>query len=144
MARFERMRRLPFPRSDVFDIVADIERYPEFVPGCRDARILERNGSILLVEQEMGLGGPWSWRFRTDARLERPSHIRVATQEHPFRHLDQRWLFEAIDDRATSLKLHVDYELRSRSLERVAGRLLEEGFERTLAAFAARAREQIR
>jgi coenzyme Q-binding protein COQ10 len=138
------MRQLPFRQPEVFDIVADIERYPEFVPGCRDARILERNGARLLVEQEMGLGGPWSWRFRTDARLERPSHIRIATQEHPFRHLDQCWLFEPIDHHATALRLQVDYELRSRTLERLAGRLLEEGFEQTLAAFATRAREQIR
>ena len=140
MPRFERSRDLPFPRPTVFDVVADIERYPEFVPGCRAARILERRGDWLEVHQELGAGG-WYWRFRTQAELARPERLHITTREHPFARLDQTWSLEAIDAERTRLRLRVDYRLRSALLERLASGAIEQGFVRTLGAFERRARQ---
>ena len=137
MPRFDFQRRVPFARADVFDIVADIESYPQFVPGCRAARILRRDGNRLRVEQELGLA-TWSWRFCTDAVLERPSRIAIRTREAPFARLDQVWQFQPLNGDATEVSLHVDYELRGRLLGRLVARLFDEGFHRTLHAFEQR------
>ena len=142
MPQFEFQRRVPFARADVFDIVADIESYPQFVPGCRAARILCRDGNRLRVEQELGLA-TWSWRFCTDAVLERPSRIAIATREAPFAHLDQVWQFRAANRGGTDVSLRVDYELRSRFLGHLATRLFDEGLRRTSRAFEQRIRQRL-
>lgn len=142
MSRFEYERLLPYPCPAVFDLVADVERYPEFLPGCRDARILRREGDLLVVEQELGLRG-WSWRFRTHARLERPHRITIRTREAPFDHLHQVWRFGEEAAERTRLSLEVDYRLRNALLRQLATGLFEEGFRRTLEAFEQRARERL-
>lgn len=142
MPRFEFERRLAYPRAAVFDLVADVERYPEFVPGCREASILRREGDELVVEQELGMRG-WSWRFRTHARLERPHRITIETREEPFEHLHEVWRFEEAADARTRVVLEVNYALRSPLLRALATGLFDDGFRRTLEAFERRARERL-
>ncbi len=142
MSRFELQRRVPFECAEVFDIVADVESYPEFVPGCRSARVVERDGDRLLVEQEMGVGG-WSWRFRTRAILSRPRRIDISTREAPFSHLDQVWRFEDAAGGGTRVVLEVDYRLRNPLLRGLVTGLFDEGFRRTVEAFERRMRERL-
>ncbi len=142
MAAIRIERILPYPRPDVFDLVADVERYPEFVPGCRDARITHREGDHLTVEQELGVRG-WTWRFATEARFERPKRIHITSRQAPFRYLDQEWRFDALGERETSIVLAVDYALRNPIVARLASTMFDEAFRRTLAAFEQRARQCI-
>lgn len=143
MSRFTYDRLLEFPREDVFAVIADVERYPEFLPGCRAARILEREGDDLLVEQELGIGS-WRWRFRTRAHLDAPHSIRIRSREAPFAHLDQCWRFEQRPDGHCRVSLEVDYELRSVALRAFATRLFDEAFRRTALAFEQRLRQRHR
>lgn len=142
MPYFEFSCEVPFDRPPVFDVVADVASYPEFVPGCRDARILRHTGEWLEVEQVMGLGA-WSWRFRTEATLRRPERITITTRESPFDHLHQVWRFVDVPGRGTTVLLEVDYELRSPFLRRLVTRLFDEGFRRTLQAFERRIRDRL-
>lgn len=140
MPRFQYERVLPYPREAVFDLVADVERYPEFLPGWREARILERRDNQLLVEQELG-GMGLSFRFRTSARLDRPDGIRIETREHPFRHLDQAWRFQARPTGGSRVVLDVDYALGDLPLRSMLSGLFDWGFRQTIQAFEKRARE---
>lgn len=142
MPEFSYERRLPYPREPVFDLVADVERYPEFLPGWRSSRIVDRSGDRLTVEQTLG-GRGFQWRFRTTAALDRPAGIRIETREHPFEFLDQRWRFEAVGDHATRVTLDAAYELRGLPLRRLVALVFDEGFRRTLRAFEARARDKL-
>jgi coenzyme Q-binding protein COQ10 len=142
MAGFSYSRRVPYPRPGVFDIVADIERYPDFLPGVREARILSGSCDRLRVEQQVGIAS-WTWRFRTEAVLSRPETVRITTDEAPFRHLDQVWRFHEADDGATSVSLVIDYDLRSAMLQRLAGGLFEDTFRRMIAAFEARLHQRL-
>ncbi|MDX1610555.1 MAG: type II toxin-antitoxin system RatA family toxin [Halofilum sp. (in: g-proteobacteria)] len=142
MSRLQFQRRVPYERAGVFDIVADVERYPEFIPGCRSARIVERDGDRLLVEQEMGVGA-WSWRFRTRATLSRPGRIEITTREAPFSHLDQVWRFEDLATGGTRVLLDVDYRLRNPLLRGLVSSLFAEGFRRTVAAFERRLHQRL-
>ena len=135
-------RRLPYASEPVFDLVADVERYPEFVPGWRRARIVSRDGNVLMVEQSLGVRG-FTLQFRTEAVLDRPRSIRIQTREHPFRFLHQVWRFEPVGDAATRLSLEADYELRGLPMRRLISVVFDEGFRRAYRAFEERARETL-
>lgn len=141
MSRFEYERLIPYPCAAVFDLVADVEQYPQFVPGCLAARIVRREGELLVVDQELGLRA-WSWRFRTHARLERPHRITIETREDPFDHLHQVWRFSEASG-GTRVALEVDYALRSPLVRQLATGLFDEGFRQTLRAFERRAHERL-
>lgn len=142
MPHFRFERHLPYPREPLFDLVADVEAYPEFLPGWRAARIVRREPAGFIVEQELGIRA-WSWRFRTRARFERPERIAIESREAPFVHLEQEWRFAEHGDCGTGIVLEVDYALRGSLLRHLVRQLFDEGFRRTLGAFEARARATI-
>jgi coenzyme Q-binding protein COQ10 len=97
MPRVERTVRSPYPAEALFDIAADIVRYPEFVPGFVSARILDRragrDGETLWVEQKVGLAG-LALRFVSVARLRRPRSIEIESEKAPFGRIGIEWRFE--------------------------------------------------
>lgn len=140
MPKFTYQRRVPFAAEPVFEIVADVERYPLFVPGWQRARILERHDNVLTVEQTLG-GWGVRWNFRTRAVLDRPEQIRIETKEHPFEHLSQLWRFEPIDEHHTLVSLEADYALADLPLRGLLTMVFDRGVGRTLDAFENRAHE---
>ena len=135
-------RVLPFPQADVFDLVADVERYPEFLPGWQAARILRRDGDRLLVDQALG-GMGVRQRFQTRAHLERPERITIEGDQAPFRRLHQTWEFIPEGEQTTVLRFCVDYSLRGVLLGRVIDRFCEHVFRETVDAFVRRARARL-
>lgn len=140
MPKFTYQRRVPFAAEPVFEIVADVERYPLFVPGWQRVRILERHDNVLTVEQTLG-GWGVRWNFRTRAVLDRPEQIRIETKEHPFKHLSQLWRFKPIDDHHTLVSLEADYALADLPLRGLLTMVFDRGVGRTLDAFENRAHE---
>lgn len=140
MPRFAYQRRVPFAAGPVFDIVADVERYPLFLPGWQRARILERHDNVLTVEQTLG-GWGLRWDFRTRAVLDRPDQIRIETHEHPFEHLSQLWRFEPVDEHHTLVSLEADFVLAELALRGLLTTIFERGIGQTLDAFEKRAHE---
>ncbi|GAB4298443.1 MAG: type II toxin-antitoxin system RatA family toxin [Thiohalomonadaceae bacterium] len=92
MSRHSVSRLLPYRREQLFDLVLDIERYPEFVPGYSRARILRREVDALEVEQHAGFG-PATFRFRSRAEFVIPERIAIRALDGPFRRLDVNWHF---------------------------------------------------
>ena len=92
MPRYRETRVLPYERDRLFDLIADVERYPEFLPWWHAARVRRRDGNAEHVEQ---LVGPAIARFRfaSTTVLERPVHIHTTSNERPFRHLEIHWTF---------------------------------------------------
>lgn len=140
MPQFHYQRQVPFPAEPVFDLVADVERYPRFLPGWREARVVERRDDVLTVEQTLG-GWGFSWRFRTRATLDRPWQIRIETREHPFEHLLQIWRFSPVDEVNTLVSLEADYALADLPLRGLVTAVFDRGFRQTLDAFESRAHE---
>ncbi len=137
--RIERISRLPFSCEEIFGLAADIERYPEFVPGWISARILEREADTLHVEQTVGVG-PAHLRFSSTTVLHRPERIDVTSAEPPFRHFSLTWLFRPGPSASCDLSVIVDLELQSRLLQHLVSRALPASIEGVIAAFEARAR----
>lgn len=140
MPRLHYQRTIPFPREAVFDLVADVERYPAFLPGWREARILRQSDDMQRVEQVLG-GLGFSFRFRTTAAFNKPESIRIETRDNPFRHLFQHWRFEALGDRLTRVTLDADYELHNPLIGQVVTLALDRALRRTLTSFEQRAHD---
>jgi coenzyme Q-binding protein COQ10 len=106
MATHRESRAIARPPEEIFDIVADVERYPEFLPLIREARIFRRHEDAYETEQSLALG-LMTHRFRTRTVLDRPRAISVVSADRSFCRFDIRWQFAPLgDDRC-----HVDFTL---------------------------------
>ncbi len=137
-----RERRLfPVAAERLYPLVADVERYPEFVPGWRKARVLERAGNEARVEQTLGLAG-FPIRFTSRAFFDPPRRLQIRAESGPFRRLVIDWRFEPVEG-GCRVELQVDFELGSLLLDRTARALLGTLGRRVMEAFESRARRSI-
>ncbi len=132
-------RFLPYTPEQVFDLVADIERYPEFLPWCVGARIRERRDNVILGDLLIG----WRMvreRFTSRVTLNRPDRIDVEYTEGPFKYLKNHWALER-QPGGCLVDFYVDFEFRSRFLQGVISALFNEAVKRMVSAFEKRAKE---
>ena len=134
-------RVLPYRPDQLFDLVADIERYPEFLPWCVGVRIRERERDTLVADLIIGFRMIRE-RFTSRVKLDRPGlRIDVAYAEGPFRYLNNHWLFEPMPDGHCRIDFYVDFEFRSHVLQRIIGALFNEAVRRMVSAFENRAKK---
>ncbi len=132
-------RLLPFTCEQIFDLVADVERYPEFLADWISARIVQREANTLHVRQVLGIG-PARLQFDSRTVLYRPERIEVTSSEPPFRHYALMWSFAPAPPASCNLSVIVDLELQSRLLQHVVQRVLPGSIADAITAFEARAR----
>jgi coenzyme Q-binding protein COQ10 len=100
---------LPFSCRQLFELVADVERYPDFLPYWSDVRILESGGDRLYVQQQLD-AGPVPMRFRSRVALEPASLIRITTEDGPLRNMEIEWRFEPAGQGHCRVELRVRRE----------------------------------
>jgi coenzyme Q-binding protein COQ10 len=132
-------RVLPYTPDQMFALVADIERYPEFLPWCIGARIRERQPDLIVADLVIGFRMIRE-RFTSRVALGPPSRIDVSYTEGPFRHLDNHWGFEPVPG-GCRIDFFVDFEFKSRILQKVIEVLFGEAVKRMVSAFETRARQ---
>jgi coenzyme Q-binding protein COQ10 len=128
----------------MFDLVADVESYPEFVPLCKALKVRERSPSgegIETIVADMTVSFKLVREsFRSRVTLDRPKlQILVEYLQGPFSHMQNRWTFRAAGDDACEVEFFIDYEFRSRTLGLLMGGMFDVAFRRFAAAFEARA-----
>ena len=133
-------RVLPYRPEQVFDLVAAVDRYPEFLPWCRAARITRREGDVIHADLVIGFRMVRE-RFSSKVTLSRPDAIDVQYLNGPMRHLDNHWRFIARPNGSCLVDFYVDFEFRSPFMQRLIGVLFNEAVRRMVAAFDARAHE---
>jgi coenzyme Q-binding protein COQ10 len=133
-------RLLPYTAEQLFDLVADVERYPEFLPWCLGARVRERRDNVITADLLIGFRMVRE-RFTSRVVLDRPDQIDVSYAEGPFRYLDNHWQFIPQEDGGCLIDFYVDFEFRSRMLQKIIGVLFNEAVKRMVGAFEARARQ---
>jgi len=140
---FSTTRTVAHPASDMFDLVADVERYPEYVPLCTALTVRSREksaeGELILARMTVAYG-PMSETYTSRVRLDRKK-LAIATTavDGPFRKLDNTWLFEPLDEDGCTVHFALTYELRSFTLGLVVGALFDRAFRRFADAFLKRA-----
>jgi coenzyme Q-binding protein COQ10 len=130
-------RLLPYSPGAIFDLVADIERYPEFLPWCVACRIRRRDGNVILGDLMVGFK-VFRETFTSRVELYRPDRIEVQYIDGPFKYLNNRWRFTPRGD-GTEIDFYIDFQFNSRVLEAVAGKVFGEAVRRMVTAFEARA-----
>jgi coenzyme Q-binding protein COQ10 len=132
-------RVLPYTQEQLFALVADIERYPEFLPWCIGARIRERQPHLIVADLIIGFK-VFRERFTSRVALAPPRRIDVTYAEGPFRYLNNHWIFEKIAD-GCRIDFFVDFEFKSRLMQKVIEALFSEAVRRMVSAFEKRARD---
>jgi coenzyme Q-binding protein COQ10 len=130
-------RVLPYTPEQLFALVADIERYPEFLPWCVGARIRERSPDTIVADLIIGFK-MFRERFTSRVKLDAPRRIDVAYTDGPFRYLDNHWIFEKVPG-GCRIDFFVDFEFKSRILQKLIEVLFSEAVRRMVTAFETRA-----
>jgi coenzyme Q-binding protein COQ10 len=130
--------RLNYTARQLFDLVADVESYPEFMSWVIAATISRRRDRTIWVDMTIGTG-PLRKRFSTVGLLNPPSRIDVSSDDPLFERFKQTWTFEPTPEGGTIVEYHVDFKFRSRSLQLLMGGMFADQIDRTAAAFHRRA-----
>ncbi|WP_026481694.1 type II toxin-antitoxin system RatA family toxin [Ahrensia sp. 13_GOM-1096m] len=145
MPSFKTTRRVNHSADKMFALIADVEKYPEFLPLCealsiRDIR--ERDGKQMLVA-DMSVGYKAIRETFTSRVLLNPdeSQIDVSYIDGPFKYLDNRWTFTDVDERSSDVHFYIDYEFKSKMLGMVMGSMFDRAFRMFAEAFEKRADE---
>jgi coenzyme Q-binding protein COQ10 len=144
MPRFNTSRRVRHAAADMFDLVADVERYPEFVPFCRSLkvrrRIPEPEGVEILIATMRVAYKFVSETFTSRVTLDRANlQILVEYLDGPFSHLENRWTFHARGERLCEIEFFIEYEFRGRTLGMLMGSMFDTAFRHLAASFEKRA-----
>ncbi|HXQ84019.1 MAG TPA: SRPBCC family protein, partial [Xanthobacteraceae bacterium] len=146
MPQFSTKQRVRHSANDMFDLVADVEHYPEFVPLCRAMSVRRRSkddkGNEVIVADMTVAYKFVRETFTSRVTLDRPKlEILVEYLEGPFRKMNNRWSFRPVRAGACDVEFFIAYEFRSRTLALLMGAMFEAAFRRFAAAFERRADE---
>ncbi|HBH26711.1 MAG TPA: ubiquinone-binding protein [Rhodospirillaceae bacterium] len=139
MPRHTETRVLPYTPDEVFALVADVERYPEFLPWCLAARVTRREEGTLWADMTVGYRLIRE-RFSSKVALEPPHAVRVEYLGGPLRHLSNRWAFAPAPGGGCTVEFCIDFAFANPLLQRLAGAFFAQAFTRMVRAFEARAR----
>lgn len=132
-------KKLPYTKEQLFTLVADVERYPEFLPWCLAARIKQRVDNVFWADLVIGFKMVKE-RFTSRVELIAPDRVDVSYSEGPFKHMNTHWIFiEDSDGSGTWIDFYVDFEFRSPLLQKIIGFLFGEAVSKMVAAFEKRA-----
>ena len=144
MPSFRTVRRVRHTAGQMFDLVADVERYPEFVPLCQALRVRRRGQGgggedVLIADMEVGYRAIHE-KFASRVTLDRPNlKVLVEYVDGPFSHLENTWNFVDEGEGASRIEFFISYEFRSRLLGALMGSMFDAAFRKFAQAFEARA-----
>jgi len=144
MPQFKTRRHVKHTAGDMFDLVADIERYPEFVPLCAGMRVKSRTdkgeGASVIVAVMTVAYKLIHQSFTSRVTLD-PARLTILVEylDGPFSRMQNRWTFRATGETSSEVEFFIDYEFRSRTFAMLAGAVFDTVFRRMAAAFEKRA-----
>ena len=145
MPQLSTTTRVRHAASEMFDLVADVERYPEFVPLCQSLDVRQRStegGKDVIVADMTVAYKLIRQTFTSRVTLDRAKlEILVEYLEGPFRSLNNHWTFRPVDEHACDVDFFISYEFRSRALGLLMGAMFDAAFRRFAGAFQRRADE---
>ncbi len=133
MPEYHDTHHAPYSPEQVFDLVADVERYPEFLPWCKAARILER-GERHFIAQLIISFKHITEQYTSRVELYPHERIEVTMLEGPFEHLSNQWEFHPEKD-GTRIEFCIDFSFRYKWMDRLIGGLFTRAAEKMSTAF---------
>lgn len=138
MPRHQETRRLPYSPEQMFDMVADVGRYAEFLPWVTATRIRSDTDTLMVADMMVGFK---SLRETFTSRVEkaRPERIHVDYLEGPLKHLHNDWKFRSDGQGGCLVDFSVDFAFKNRVFEMVAGQVFDRALRKMISAFEERA-----
>ncbi|MBB3264255.1 coenzyme Q-binding protein COQ10 [Azospirillum sp. OGB3] len=131
---------LPYTPEQMYRLVADVEKYPEFLPWCLAARIRRHEGDVMFADLVIGFKMVRE-RFTSRVELDEANRrINVQYTEGPFQYLNNHWIFTPHEG-GVCVDFYVDFEFRSKMLQKIMGVLFNEAVRRMVQAFETRANQ---
>ena len=131
-------RKLPYTPEQLFDLVIDVESYPQFLPWCLGCRVRKREEGLVVADMIIGFK-VFQESFTSRVSHQHPHRIDVKYTDGPFKYLNNHWIFNRLEDGSTEIDFFVDFEFRSRILQAAIGAVFSDAVRRMIAAFEARA-----
>lgn len=145
MPQFSTKRRVRHAATDMFDLVADVEKYPQFVPLCSGLTVksrAEKDGKTVLVADMTVAYKIIRETFTSRVTLDQQNlKILVEYLNGPFKRMQNRWTFYPVEAKVCDVEFFIDYEFRSRTLAVLMGAMFDAAFRRFAVAFEQRADE---
>ena len=129
---------VPYTAEQMFDLVADVGRYHEFLPWCAASKVRSQTATELVADLTIGFG-PFRESFTSRVQLDRPQKLQVKYENGPFRYLNNQWGFTPAPD-GCRVDFFVDFEFRSRLLQAAIGAVFNQAVAAMVSAFLRRAR----
>jgi ribosome-associated toxin RatA of RatAB toxin-antitoxin module len=139
MPRVRRSALLPYSTDQIFELVRDIERYPEFLPWCSEAKIVTDEQRQVVAELTIRKGRI-SERFTTRNVLDFPGSIELQLVQGPFKRLSGLWKFTNLAGHGSKVELDLDFEMTASLIQRTLGVIFAHAAGTLVDAFCARAR----
>ncbi len=131
-------------KEQLIDLVLDIEKYPEFVPFCVDAKVYEKKDkdNLLLIVADLTIGkGPFKDTYKSDVKYnKKEDSIFVTNHDGPLKHLENTWLFKEKNN-ITEVSFEVDFELKNEFLNIVMAKSFQFALDKIAEAFQKRAED---
>jgi coenzyme Q-binding protein COQ10 len=140
MPQHKETRHLPYTPQQLFNLVADVERYPEFLPWCKGARVLERTPDVITADLIIGYK-MFQEKFTSQVTLNPPGAITVRYLDGPLAHLKNEWRFTPAADGGCDLFFDVDFDFQSSMLGMMMEMFFDKAIVKMVEAFETRAKE---
>jgi len=138
MPSIRETRQLPFSAEQMFDLVADVDKYPEFLPWVVATRVRHDSDTSMTADMLVGFKAIRE-KFTSKVEKHRPDTIRVHYVDGPLRDLDNNWSFRQLEDGGCEIDFCVDFAFKSKMFEALAGQYIDRAFRKMVAAFESRA-----
>jgi len=138
MPRHTEQRNLPYAPGQLFDLVADVRRYPEFLPWVAAVRVRSDSATEMVADLVVGFRA-LKETFTSKVFKRRPGEIEIDYIEGPLKYLHNHWKFRPDGEGGTDVDFCVDFAFRSRLFEALAGQVFDRALRRMIGAFEERA-----
>ena len=140
MVGIRETRRLPYSAAQMFDLVADVKRYGEFLPWVIATRVRSDSETEMIADMVVGFKSLRE-QFTSRVAKDRPREIAVHYIDGPLSDLDNVWTFREVDETTCEIDFAVDFQFRNKMFQKLAGQYFDRAFRKMVQAFEDRARE---
>ncbi|MET0250345.1 MAG: type II toxin-antitoxin system RatA family toxin [Sphingobium sp.] len=138
MPKHNETRALPYTPQQMFDLVADVAAYPQFLPWVSAIRVRSNDDAQMVADMIVGFKGVRE-TFTSRVNKHRPDHVRVDYVDGPLKHLHNEWRFRDDGQGGTLVDFEVEFEFKNRLFEMLAGQFFDKALRKMIGAFEERA-----
>ncbi|XQF89758.1 type II toxin-antitoxin system RatA family toxin [Pseudoalteromonas espejiana] len=140
MPQIEKSALVMYSTKEMFDLVNDVEAYPQFLPNCSDSKIVSQHNNNMTASLEISKAGIKKW-FTTENTFINEQTVQLKLVDGPFKTLKGRWHFQALDKKACKVELKLEFEFSSKLIELAFGKIFNDVAKNMVSAFTQRAKE---